>query len=811
MFKRSLRQAWTCPRCLLRQERKRNLGGLATAAAQDFSHPPPILNTANDTTNDDHSLRRIFDSPTFWKDFSTDKTHALTGKRAGLLQNRYLTSPEGFQKFSTEALAKCKRIVARALAAQTAEDYKSLTRDLDRLSDQLCRVIDLVDFIRNVHPDPRIQQAASRAHMTMYEYMNVLNTTQGLDEQLQKAVSMPEVYNAMSEEEKVTAHILLKDFAQSAISGGEVDRQKFIQISNDIVQLGAELVDNMRPEKWELKFPSSKMNGMDPLAAKKITRWGTTSLPTAGPYATLALKTVQNPDVRREVYMANRTASKDSIARVEQLIMARAELAKLSGYQSFAHLTLSDKMAKTPEAVNQFLEAMAARNKPLVNNDLQELLDLKKADARQGNFAGEITAWDRAYYTRMLRSTLYAGSNRPADVLSSYFSLGTVMQGLSRIFSRLYGIRLVPHAPLPGETWNDDVRRLDVVDETEGHIAVLYCDLFQRPNKSPNPAHFTLRCSREISVAEILEIDPVLASSLHNTPLNTLADALNDGMAVNRNPATAAINQLPTIAFICDFPRPPPSSSQPTLLTFRQLSTLFHEMGHALHSMLGRTKLQNVAGTRCATDFAELPSILMEYFAASPQVLKLYARHWESDKPLNVDMVKQELEANRRLLASQETEAQILFSVLDQRYHSSDVPGLSGQDRIGSGDGWNSTSVYHAVYNDARFSSVPEPAGTSWQGFFGHLFGYGAVYYSYLFDRAIAGRVWRDVFEDNPLERRNGQRYREEVLKWGGGRDGWRCVAGVLGEEKKWMGEGGEEAMREVGQWGAGDGDGGSI
>jgi len=821
MFKQLTRRPWVCTSCLRQQRNRRKLVGFAAAATREDT---PTINPASfgvDETKDDSILRKIFDSRPFWKDFATRSGHAATGQRAGLLQNRYLTSPAGFQKFSHDALQKCRRIVSKVLAAQSVDDYRSLTRDLDRLSDQLCRVIDLVDFIRNVHPDPRVQHAATQAHSLMYEYMNVLNTTKGLNDQLQKAVSMPEVTSSWTEEETVTARILLKDFAHSAIAGPEADRERFVQLSNEVVQIGAEMLEKMAPEKFELKFSSSKLKGMDPIAVKKLTRWGTTSIPTHGRYAELALKTVEDPEVRREIYTANRTASKGSIDRVEHLLKSRAELARLSGHESFAHMTLSDKMAKTPEAVNQFLEALATDNKTHTTNDLSDLLDLKRADARATDFPNQINAWDRAYYTRLLRSNLNAHS-RPSDLLSAYFSLGTVMQGLSRLFSRLYGIRLVPRSPLPGETWNDDVRRLDVIDETLGHIAVIYCDLFQRPNKSPNPAHFTLRCSREIGASEIAEAGPSLLSS---PTLTDLSAALNDGMALNRDPATGTLHQLPTIAFICDFPAPAPSSAQPTLLTFRQLSTLFHEMGHALHSILGRTTLQNVAGTRCATDFAELPSILMEYFAAAPEVLGLFARHWETDRPLDVGLVTRELEANRRFLANQETEAQILFSVLDQRYHSSAVPSFSSS--TGAQDGganghskaWSSTAVYHSTFTSPLFSSIPEPEGTSWQGFFGHLFGYGAVYYSYLFDRAIAGRVWADVFRDTdksrgwlsrgvgggPLDRRNGQRYRDEVLKWGGGRDGWRCVAGVLGEGREWMAEGGEGAMKEVGRWGVGE------
>lgn len=754
--------------------------------------------------HDDRTIRQIFDNQNFWRDFKSRASDAHGTKGAGLLQNKHLKSPGGFRDFSQDALAKCQKIVAKVLAAKSKAQYRGIVRDLDRLSDQLCRVIDLVDFIRNVHPDVKIQHAATLAHAKMFEYMNVLNTTQGLHDQLAIANADEEIAASWSEEERVTARILLKDFAQSAAEGSDASKERFVEVSNDVVAMGNDMVENMAPKDMTLTFASSKLKGMDPTVVKRLTRWGTTTLPTHGRYATLALRTVDDSEVRREIYMANRTASRPSIKRVERLVRARAELARLSGHKSFAHMTLSDKMAKTPEAVQQFLESLAADNKGQLKTDLAELLELKRSDARQSNFPEAVNAWDRDYYINRLRS-IEAFSSRPAEALSQYFSVGTVMQGLSRLFNRLYGISLVPRESAPGETWADDVRRLDVIDnDTGNHVAVIYCDLFERSGKSPNPAHFTLRCSREITAEEIAETTPHL-SPASSVPLDVLAAELNDGMALSRDSPTAtSLRQLPTIGFICDFTRPSASSDRPATLSLRELTTLFHEMGHCLHSVLGRTALQNVAGTRCATDFAELPSVLMEHFAASPEVLSMYARHWQTDTPLNTALVGEEMARRRKFASAAEAEAQILLSVLDQQLHGADVPATGAP----GGDAWDSTAVYASVWNDPRFASVREPAGTAWHGFFGHLFGYGAVYYAYLFDRAIAGRVWSDVFEGGAraLDRDRGQRYRDEVLRWGGGRDGWACVAGVLGSEKAWMRDGGEEAMREVGKWGASEG-----
>ncbi|KAA6413323.1 MAG: mitochondrial intermediate peptidase [Lasallia pustulata] len=568
--------------------------------------------------HDDSALRHIFDSGLFWNEFSRHARTDSLRRRPGLFQNHYLTNPAGFREFARVTLERCRKIVAKVLGASTTEEYIPMARDLDRLSDLLCRVIDLSDFVRSTHPDPTIQGAATQAYALMFEYMNVLNTTTGLNEQLQKAAANPKVMAAWSEEEKTVAQILTKDFSKSAIDLPRDKRQRFVDLSNTISQLGPEFVDKMQPSTEFITFDSSRMKGFDPMILRRHTdHRGKVHLPTVGFVAATALRTVEDESIRREIYIASRTASKNQVHTLEMLLRYRAELANLSGYNSFAQMTLIDKMAKSPEAVNKFLEALSADNGGLMHQEMDEILKMKRADPAVSTSSRQINAWDKDYYRARLAAQARSTSRKP-DFLSSYFSLGTVMQGLSRLFSRLYGVRFVPHDTLPGETWNPDVRRLDVIDENEGHIAVVYCDLFARLGKNPNPAHFTLRCSRLISPSEIEEASSSSALS-HLTP----SQAANDGMATSISPS-GALYQLPTIALICDF-APPANPALPTHLTFREVQTLFHEMGHAIHSILGRTQLQNVSGTRCATDFAELPSVLMEHFAADPAVLALFA------------------------------------------------------------------------------------------------------------------------------------------------------------------------------------------
>ncbi|KAI4247526.1 MAG: hypothetical protein L6R40_001474 [Gallowayella cf. fulva] len=742
----------------------------------------------------DHALRNLFDSPSFWRDFRLSR-HSTVTSADGLFCNRYLTHPEGFIDFSNATVEKCQRLVTTINEASTTEERCLLPQLFDRLSDYLCRVMDLADFVRSTHPDDMWRQFSAQAYAILFEYMNVLNTTPHLKNHLESALGDPTVETRWNEEQKMVAQILLKEFSNSAIDLPVDKRQAFVDLSNRIRQLGVRFIEDMRPETSTASFHNRQLKDVDPLVLQHASQRHLRgiSIPTVGPVAITALRSMRDEAARRDLYIAGRIVPEGQLQTLRDFLQTRAKLANLSGYPSYADLRLSDNLAKTPIAVKSFLSALSADNESLIQQEMEEMLHMKKDNTGEADDPVQIEAWDRDYYRARQADRQRSTSRRP-DFMSAYFSLGTVMQGLSRLFYQLYGVRFVPAPTSPAEVWDPDVRRLDVTDETEDRIAVLYCDLFARPGKSPNPAHFTLRCSRRIDTSEIEE-----ASSLH--PNLDPMQVINDGMAISHNRSTKTTYQLPTLALICDFQAPADphgssSSVEPTLLSFRDVQTLFHEMGHAIHSILGRTACQVVSGTRCAIDFAELPSVLMEHFAADPHVLKLFARHWQTDVPLPYEMVAERLAIDRKGQGV-ETEYQILLAMLDQAYHS-DLP-------LTMPGGFDSTKVLQDVWD--RHGSVREPRETSAQGFFGHLVEYGGTYYSYLFDRAIAGKVWQEVFrggkDGGAVSREGGQRFRHEVLEWGGSRDGWRCLAGLLKDER--LKEGGPEAMVEVGKWGVKD------
>lgn len=747
--------------------------------------------------NHDKTLRLIFDSDAFWQDFNRNSPNSK--KVTGLFDNPYLTSPQGLLNFTQVSLAQAQALAQKILQENESDvsDPGRLIRLLDRLSDTLCQVIDLMGCLQASHANSKYQAAARQSHETMFEFMNILNTSVELYQRLESVFSSPERVAKLTREEKSVGRLLLSDFVKSGIQLNPEAREKFVKLSSLISTNGHEFMTSATapptdPKDSFLSVPKSRLEGIDPYLesvlpnASSFNLFKTSSnknllLPTTGGEAATALRTVKDEEIRHDIWLQGRKSpDPKQIPRLESILKARQQLAELMGQNSFSGYELQDKMVKTPQNVMKFLNKLASDIYPKAQLEISALAKLKNQAQDIPYKTDSIQPWDRDYFGSLFLHQQHLKTDHRDDtptkaqvsLLPQYFSLGTVMQGLSRLFSSIYGIKFVPVEPKPGETWRNDIRRLNVVADDGSLIGVMYCDLFQAPGKSPNPAHFTVRCSRKIFAEEddeVRKMDPLAAVRYTNNGTNKDEQ------------------QLPIIVLTCNFSPGYSSESNssqlnddrssrniPSLLSFTEVETLFHEMGHAMHSMLGQTDLHNVSGTRCATDFVELPSVLMERFASAPQVLSLYSHHYLTGEPLPFRLLQEYQRTTQQLLQYSETYSQIKLAMLDQLFHSGKEQVLS--DLAGSYqelEAQNSLFPLTKEYEESLKSDL-------WFTQFGHLVGYGASYYCYLFDRAIADRVWDHVFKQDPTNRASGEKWKNQVLKWGGSRNPWELVADVL-------------------------------
>ncbi|XP_047736773.1 mitochondrial intermediate peptidase-like [Hyalella azteca] len=258
--------------------------------------------------------------------------------------------------------------------------------------------------------------------------------------------------------------------------------------------------------------------------------------------------------------------------------------------------------------------------------------------------------------------------------------------------------------------------RFTVVEEDGSLLGHIYCDFSERAGKPNQDCHFTIRGGK------------VMPQGDYQTPCVVVQLSL-----------------------------PAASWSGPPLLSPGMVENLFHEMGHALHSMMARTRYQHVTGTRCSTDFAEVPSILMEFFASDARVLGSFGRHYKTGDAVP-ELLLHNLVRSRAVFASSELQTQVYYAAVDQRYHSNTVPWESGV---------TTSDVLQEEHE--KHCSLPHVPNTAWQHRFSHFVGYGGKYYAYLVSRSVASWIWQQYFKDDPFSRIAGERYRREVLEHGGG------------------------------------------
>ncbi|PON89458.1 Peptidase M3A/M3B [Trema orientale] len=679
--------------------------------------------------------RKLYPNPILNRPRYSGRLHtSAAATTTGLYGFPRLKNPKGFHRFVDDAIERSGELVSYIATMPSSSE---IIRAMDEISDTICSVVDSAELCRHTHPDREFVEEANKAWMRINEYLHYLNTNHTLYDAVKKT---ERERHLLTEEAQRAAHYLRIDFERGGfhLCAEKLDRVN--QLSIEISQLCREFNENIVIDPGSVDvFPSSRIpknlhhlvkpiyrstsaSSREPLKPGDTMKEKGFRIKTDPPTLSSILQLTPDDEVRKMAYLRGNSSPQANLGVLNKLMGARHELAQILGYRNYAEFSMKPNMASSPLVVMSFLEEISNIIRPSADEEYRKIRDFKREKCAQGS--GDLEPWDEAYYTSLMKSSTY---NLDSSVVASYFPLPQCIKGLKVLVQSLFGATFCSVPLAPGESWHPDVLKMSLHHPDEGDLGYLYLDLLSRKGKYPGCAHFAIKGGRQVSETDY---------------------------------------QLPVVALVCNF------SGSPDPLNVRlnhwELETLFHEFGHALHSLLSRTDYQHFSGTRVALDLAETPSNLFEYYAWDYRVLRTFARHHSTGEVIPQKLVES-MEGARKMFAATELQRQIFYAIIDQT--------LFGEQPNPPRD----TSSIVADLK-TKYTSWKHVEGTHWQSRFNHLLNYGAGYYSYLYAKCFAASIWKKLCKEDPLSLSTGVALRKEFLQHGGAREPADILNGLVGD-----------------------------
>lgn len=596
-----------------------------------------------------------------------------------------------------------------SLSSREREHSDAITR-LDEISDTLCQTIDAAEFCRHVHQEEAWRRAADEACGHLGAFVHELNTHYGLYSALCRDLEGLQASEeggpggCTSSEHRYVGEMLRRDFERFGVHLEGEARDEMTELVGFIQQAGHTYMTNAidRSKTGEIVVDVGRLRGEEKIfeLPAGVFRSVHSSLVASGESKVCngLLAYCDSEVVREAAWRAYHTYPAENGLLAKRILESRHRVAEIMGFDSFGAYQLHGfSLGGSPGAVGAFLKGINESIRDGVEGE-SRLLEAFKESRGVADVSG-LRPWDREW---AINGTLGEESKNPQD-LHRMFRVSGFVPGMSALLEEVMGLRLVTVPLGPKEAWAAGVSKVLIEDaggsgETYGTI---YLDLLQRPGKFGGAALFTLRCGRRLSNGEY---------------------------------------QLPKVALVANI-----SSSADGSLSFGDLETLCHEFGHAMHSVLSRTELQHLSGTRGPQDIIEVPSHVFERFANDRRALSLMIEHSGQDASMITDRLMAVLESRRRHCAVTKLQKTVHMCLLDQYMHSDRVP----RSDFGSARDIQQFMQEHGASGfDAADTTAFPPLR------FTHLVGYAGNYYSYLFANCIAAEVWDEGGRDAGKEGR---------------------------------------------------------
>ncbi|MBL4641957.1 MAG: M3 family metallopeptidase [Flavobacteriaceae bacterium] len=658
------------------------------------------------------------------------------------LLQEFNTAP--FSKISVEdykpaiktEIENTKKEIELIASNRAIPTFENTTVALDFTGQKLDRITSVFFNLNSAETSDEIQKIAKEISPWLSEFKNDIT----LNEQLFKRVKT--VYDSkktlsLTPEQSMLLEKQYKGFARNGANLKDTDKTELREIDSELSKLSLQFGENVLAETNNFEMLISNEDDLSGLpdsvkeAAKETAKskdkegWVfTLDYPSYIPFMTYA----ENRNLRKELAIAaGKKAFQDNDFNNEKIVLKivklRHQRANLLGYQTHAHFVLEERMAETPENVISFSNDLLQKAKPAAQKEFNEL----EAYAKKLDGIDQLQKWDGAFYAEKLKKERF---NLDQEILKPYFKLENVIDGVFTIATKLYDLQFEEVFDI--DTYHKDVKTYNVIDTKGNFIAVFYADFHPRSGKR-NGAWMTSYKPQQVK----------------------------DG-----------VNDRPHISIVCNFTKP--TETKPSLLTFNEVTTLFHEFGHALHGILANTTYNSLSGTSVSWDFVELPSQVLENWCYEKEALKLFAKHYETGEVIPMEYVTK-IKESASFHEGMQTLRQLSFGLLDMYWHGGKSPNSITSVKEFETAAFKETKLYPDVEENCMSTA------------FSHIFqgGYSAGYYSYKWAEVLDADAFEYFLEKGIFNKEVATKFKENVLSKGGTEKPMELYKRFRGQEPK--------------------------
>jgi thimet oligopeptidase len=510
----------------------------------------------------------------------------------------------------------------------------------------------------------------------------------------------------------------LRDYRRAGLDLPKAQRDEVEKLRKELTALETDFQNNVTKATKSLKFTKAELEGVpEEFLAQKGIKTGPDEYTLKANitfHAAMVAENAKREETRKKFSLArNNLAREENLPLLQKILVLRDEIAHQLGYASYADYATETRMVKNAATAINFEEKLKTGLQPKFDAELEEFRQMKIQET--GDTNSTINTWDTAYYGDQLKKTKY---NVDAEQLRVYFPMDRVIEGLFAIYQQIFGLKFERVAP--PYKWVGDLQCYTVSDAKTGEpLGIFYLDMFPREGKYNHFAQFGIIEGKQLPGGKY---------------------------------------QRPVCVLVCNFP--PPQPDKPSLMSHQEVVTVFHEFGHAMHTILTRAKYSRFSGTSVPLDFVEAPSQMLENWPWDKKVLDSFAADYRDPNKKIPPEILDQLKASRLATEGTAYRRQLSFGLMDLALHTQ-IHGTNADDVL---------PLSNKVLSDV---ALPVPPDTAFVAYFGHIIGYGAGYYGYAWADSIAADM-ATVFENAPdgfFDKTAGMRMRNEIYAVGDSRD----------------------------------------